>query len=236
MFAGTSPERGLAHLGRARPAVRDAQGGGDARRPRRRPRRALGFRRGVAPARPRAARGLGRCRRRDGHGASRCTVGSTRAVSRRHASRGGSPSGAARSRRARTLELRSRPLRDELAALAAEGVQSLLLEGGPTLAAGVSGRGSRRQAARSSSRRPSQARARASGATCRSPSPHPSQPHGRSATTSCSRRYLHVAVKSSAAKLASRRVHGDRAGGRRGSLSRARAARHGSQSRRGRGA
>ncbi|MER3409898.1 MAG: bifunctional diaminohydroxyphosphoribosylaminopyrimidine deaminase/5-amino-6-(5-phosphoribosylamino)uracil reductase RibD, partial [Thermoleophilia bacterium] len=33
-----------------------------------------------------------------------------------------------------SLELRSGPLRDELAALAAEGVQSLLLEGGPTLA------------------------------------------------------------------------------------------------------
>jgi len=33
------------------------------------------------------------------------------------------------------LELRDGPLRDELAALAAEGVQSLLLEGGPTLAA-----------------------------------------------------------------------------------------------------
>jgi diaminohydroxyphosphoribosylaminopyrimidine deaminase/5-amino-6-(5-phosphoribosylamino)uracil reductase len=33
------------------------------------------------------------------------------------------------------LELRTGPLRDELAALAAEGVQSLLLEGGPTLAA-----------------------------------------------------------------------------------------------------
>jgi diaminohydroxyphosphoribosylaminopyrimidine deaminase/5-amino-6-(5-phosphoribosylamino)uracil reductase len=33
------------------------------------------------------------------------------------------------------LELRSGPLRDELAALASEGVQSLLLEGGPTLAA-----------------------------------------------------------------------------------------------------
>jgi diaminohydroxyphosphoribosylaminopyrimidine deaminase/5-amino-6-(5-phosphoribosylamino)uracil reductase len=32
------------------------------------------------------------------------------------------------------LELRSRPLEDELRALAAEGVQSLLLEGGPTLA------------------------------------------------------------------------------------------------------
>jgi diaminohydroxyphosphoribosylaminopyrimidine deaminase/5-amino-6-(5-phosphoribosylamino)uracil reductase len=34
-----------------------------------------------------------------------------------------------------TLELRSGPLVEELAALAAEGVQSLLLEGGPTLAA-----------------------------------------------------------------------------------------------------
>jgi diaminohydroxyphosphoribosylaminopyrimidine deaminase / 5-amino-6-(5-phosphoribosylamino)uracil reductase len=33
------------------------------------------------------------------------------------------------------LELRSGPLRDELEALAADGVQSLLLEGGPTLAA-----------------------------------------------------------------------------------------------------
>jgi diaminohydroxyphosphoribosylaminopyrimidine deaminase/5-amino-6-(5-phosphoribosylamino)uracil reductase len=33
-----------------------------------------------------------------------------------------------------TLELRSGPLSDELAALAADGVQSLLLEGGPTLA------------------------------------------------------------------------------------------------------
>ena len=32
------------------------------------------------------------------------------------------------------LELRSGPLREELAALAGEGVQSLLLEGGPTLA------------------------------------------------------------------------------------------------------
>ena len=32
------------------------------------------------------------------------------------------------------LELRTGPLEDELAALAAEGVQSLLLEGGPTLA------------------------------------------------------------------------------------------------------
>jgi diaminohydroxyphosphoribosylaminopyrimidine deaminase/5-amino-6-(5-phosphoribosylamino)uracil reductase len=34
------------------------------------------------------------------------------------------------------LELRSGPLEEELRALAAEGVQSLLLEGGPTLATG----------------------------------------------------------------------------------------------------
>jgi diaminohydroxyphosphoribosylaminopyrimidine deaminase/5-amino-6-(5-phosphoribosylamino)uracil reductase len=37
------------------------------------------------------------------------------------------------------LELRSGPLRDELEALAADGVQSLLLEGGPTLAAAFLG-------------------------------------------------------------------------------------------------
>jgi diaminohydroxyphosphoribosylaminopyrimidine deaminase/5-amino-6-(5-phosphoribosylamino)uracil reductase len=40
-----------------------------------------------------------------------------------------------------TLELRSGALEDELAALAAEGVQSLLLEGGPTLAAAFLERG-----------------------------------------------------------------------------------------------
>jgi diaminohydroxyphosphoribosylaminopyrimidine deaminase/5-amino-6-(5-phosphoribosylamino)uracil reductase len=39
------------------------------------------------------------------------------------------------------LELRSGPLEDELAALAAEGVQSLLLEGGPTLATAFLERG-----------------------------------------------------------------------------------------------
>ena len=37
------------------------------------------------------------------------------------------------------LELRTGPLADELAALAADGVQSLLLEGGPTLAAAFLG-------------------------------------------------------------------------------------------------
>ena len=49
-------------------------------------------------------------------------------------SRDASPSAAARSRTASELELRDGPLADELAALAAEGVQSLLLEGGPTIA------------------------------------------------------------------------------------------------------
>ena len=52
-------------------------------------------------------------------------------MSARRGSRGGSRSGTARESE---LELRSGPLEDELRALAAEGVQSLLLEGGPTLA------------------------------------------------------------------------------------------------------
>ena len=60
-----------------------------------------------------------------------------RRARRRDAAR---PAAAARLRRAARcrgleLELRTGPLADELAALAAEGVQSLLLEGGPTLAA-----------------------------------------------------------------------------------------------------
>ena len=46
------------------------------------------------------------------------------------------------------LELRSGALREELEALAGEGVQSLLLEGGPTLAGAFLARRSRRQAAR----------------------------------------------------------------------------------------
>ena len=50
------------------------------------------------------------------------------------ASRGDSPSVAARCPEGSELELRSGPLDEELRALAAEGVQSLLLEGGPTLA------------------------------------------------------------------------------------------------------
>ncbi len=58
-----------------------------------------------------------------------------RATCRCSGSRGGSRSGGARSPTDSELELRSGPLREELDTLAAEGVQSLLLEGGPTLAA-----------------------------------------------------------------------------------------------------
>ena len=46
------------------------------------------------------------------------------------------------------LELRSEPLAETLAALAAEGVQSLLLEGGPTIATAFLARRPRRPAAR----------------------------------------------------------------------------------------
>ena len=52
----------------------------------------------------------------------------------RAASRAGSPSAAARSRTGRRSSCAPGRSREELAALAAEGVQSLLLEGGPTLA------------------------------------------------------------------------------------------------------
>ena len=71
----------------------------------------------------------------------------------RSASRGVSPSAAARCPTDSTLELRRGPLGDELAALAAEGVQSLLLEGGPTLASAFSGKASSTSCSSSSPRR-----------------------------------------------------------------------------------
>ena len=71
-----------------------------------------------------------------GHGARRRARGSTRATCRRRAaSRAGSRSARGPLPAGSELELRPGALADELAALAAEGVQSLLLEGGPTLAA-----------------------------------------------------------------------------------------------------
>ena len=100
------------------------------------PGRALGDRRGEPSARPRAA---GRRSTRSRSAAARrgpTGRASTRATSRRRRgqprrlvfSRGPLPDGL-------DLELRTGPLADELRALAADGVQSLLLEGGPTLAA-----------------------------------------------------------------------------------------------------
>ena len=130
---GAAPERGLAHVGRARPAARDSQARRVARRARRRPRPALGDRRGVATPGARAAR-LGRRRRRrhgDSHGG--------RSEARRARRARAPPAATARVRpgsaaRGVELELRSGTLPDELAALASEGVQSLLLEGGPRIA------------------------------------------------------------------------------------------------------
>ena len=73
---------------------------------------------------------LGRGRGRHGHGARRRPA-ARRARRRRRAA---AAAARLRPRPAPELELRSGPLEDELRALAAEGVQSLLLEGGPTLA------------------------------------------------------------------------------------------------------
>ena len=60
---------------------------------------------------------------------------STLATSLSFASRAASRSAEGPCPRSSELELRSGPLQEELEALAADGVQSLLLEGGPTLAA-----------------------------------------------------------------------------------------------------
>ena len=67
LVRGATAERGLAHLGLTRSAVRHLQGGDHARRSRRRAGVTLGDRRGVAPARPRAACRLRRGRRGHGH-------------------------------------------------------------------------------------------------------------------------------------------------------------------------
>ena len=143
-FEARAAERGLAHVGRARPAVRHLQGGGHARRPRHRPGGALGRGRGLRrlvhelrAASDAVAVGMGTVRRR--------TRGSTPATSVDAAA------AAARVRpRAAAGGLGARaapgPLEEELRALAAEGVQSLLLEGGPTLAAAFLRAGPRRQA------------------------------------------------------------------------------------------
>ena len=92
-------ERGVAHLGDRKAAVRHLQGRRHAGRPRHGSGAALGDGRGEPPARPRAA-GAGRCGgRRRRHGASRPARGSTPATSRlREVSPGGLSSRRARSR------------------------------------------------------------------------------------------------------------------------------------------
>ena len=81
-------------------AVRGLQGRGHARRPRHRPRRALGLRRGVAPARARAPRRVRRGRGRDGHGPAREPPPRRARRRRTRGSRAGSRSGTGRSPRA----------------------------------------------------------------------------------------------------------------------------------------
>ena len=152
--ARAAPERGLPRWVARRAAVRRLQGGHDARRARRPcpgSRWVTGeeSRRLVHELRAR----VGRRRGRDGHGARRRPAADRARRRRRRASRGGSRSAAGRSRTDRSSSSVGGPLEEELARLAAEGVQSLLLEGGPTLATAFLARRPRRQARCSSSRR-----------------------------------------------------------------------------------
>ena len=165
---GAAPERGVADVDRARRphVILKLAVSVDGRVAV--PGRALGDRRGVAAARPRAARVGRRRRRRDGHRPR------GRAAARRAGRRRRPPAAAARVRpRAAPGRLASSssaagPLADELATLAAEGVQSLLLEGGPTIARRVPRDGPRRPAARL--RRSRARRRRAADARASSPS------------------------------------------------------------------
>ena len=88
------------------------------------------------------------------------------------------------------LELRSGPLEEELRALGGEGVQSLLLEGGPTLATAFLEPTSSTSCSSSSPRR-SPARARRSVARSRSRSSCAISAPSRSATTCSSTAYVH---------------------------------------------
>ena len=98
LVRGPRAERGLAHVGHAGQAVRDLEGRRDARRASRRAGNALGLRRREPAARARAAGALRRSRGGDGNRPSRQS--GARRPRRRgcRASRGGSPSAAARFR------------------------------------------------------------------------------------------------------------------------------------------
>ena len=128
-------DRGVANVGDARAALRDVQGRDHARRPRPRPRIAVGL-----PARRRGSSctsyGRSRTRSRSAWAPfAGTTRASTRATCRSPSSHVGSRSGGARCPTAPSSSSARGRCATELEALAADGVQSLLLEGGPTLAA-----------------------------------------------------------------------------------------------------
>ncbi len=112
-----------------------------ARRPGDGARSALGDGGSRASAGPRAARDGGRRCRGNGHRSRRCAEARRARRAGRRGSPGGSRSGTGRSRTSRRSSCRSGSLEDELGALGREGVQSLLLEGGPTIATAVLTRG-----------------------------------------------------------------------------------------------
>ena len=103
-------------------------------RARHRPRLPLGDRGGEPPARARAARAGGRRRGRDGHRAGRRPAADGPGSRRRAPAAPACVRAAGRCPTARSSSFCTGPLEDELDGLADEGVQSLLLEGGPTLA------------------------------------------------------------------------------------------------------
>ena len=109
--------------------------GGDPRRAGRRARPPLGVGRGEPPARPRAPRRLGRRRGRDGHGARRRAA--ARCARRADAARAAAPARVRprpAARRARSSSCGRARSPTSCGRSPREGVQSLLLEGGPTLA------------------------------------------------------------------------------------------------------
>ena len=166
-------------------AVRHVQGRGHARR-----RGSACPARAGSPARSRAGSSTSSCARSRTPSRSawgRC-AGTTRARRARRPRAWAAAPDRVRPRpapRGSELELRSGPLREELEALAADGVQSLLLEGGPDARGRVPRAGPRRQAPRLR-----RARLSGEGPGCSRGSPRPSSSRGSrrapSATTSCS--------------------------------------------------
>ena len=132
--ARAQSQRGLAVRARARAAVGDLQGRGHARRPDDGARRALGHGRGGAAPRARAARLGRRGRRRHGHRPRGRAAARRARTSTRRSSRAGSRSAAARCRTAPSSSCAPARSTTSCARSQHEGVQTLLLEGGPTLA------------------------------------------------------------------------------------------------------